>query len=989
MFYANQVLRNDMQRMLSEQQFSTATLLATEINQKLSDRLFALETIAKMISPELLANPAALQKTMEFHPTFQSLFNAGTFVTRADGIAIADVGSAKSRLGVNYSDTNDAPFMAALRGGKSSISSPLIGKVIKAPIFALAAPIKDAKDNVIGELMGVTDLSKSNFLDAITESHYGKTGGYLIVSREKRLIITATDKSRVMEVLPPVGVNLTIDKFIDGHEGMAIVVNPLGVEVQASAKSIPIANWYIVVSLPTDEAFAPIKLTQQKILFFALLLTFCAGGFIWGMLKRQLSPLISTTKTLAKLANTNEPPQPLAIKGDDEIGDLIRGFNHLLKTIEQREFILKTSEERLRFVLEGAELGYWDWDIVTGNVSRNAQWAKMLGYTHEEIQHTTQQWIDFIHPDDRERAWQSIQDALKGHSPTHKIEYRMLHKAGGFRWILDHANIIQRDKNGVPTRMTGIHIDVTEDKQIKQELYEARAKTIALIDSIPDLIFYKNVDGLYLGCNEAFAALVNCTVTDIVGKTDYDLFPKDIADFFRKFDKVALLSEQRQSNEEWVDYPDGRHVLLHTIKTPFWSKEPHDLLGILGVSRDITERYEAEKTVKQAKELAEQATKMKSNFLANMSHEIRTPMNAIIGMSHLALQTDLSPQQSDYLRKIQSSSNHLMGIINDVLDFSKIEAGKLKIEQADFEFENLIKTLKNITEDKARDKGLKLFLSIDSRVPKWLNGDALRLEQILLNYLNNAIKFTEKGGISVGVNVMDESEKDVVLKFAVRDTGIGLTPEVKAALFQSFQQADVSTSRKYGGTGLGLAISKQLANLMGGDVGVDSEIGKGSTFWFTAKLEKSNGDSNGSKNDVADCMDCKDALKAIKGAVILIVEDNELNQDVMAGLLANFGFDIQFANNGASAVEMVAQRRYDVVLMDMQMPIMDGVSATIEIRKNPAFKALPIIAMTANAMTQDKEKCIAAGMNDYLMKPIYPNDLYRALWKWVKIGDLN
>jgi signal transduction histidine kinase/CheY-like chemotaxis protein/HPt (histidine-containing phosphotransfer) domain-containing protein len=402
------------------------------------------------------------------------------------------------------------------------------------------------------------------------------------------------------------------------------------------------------------------------------------------------------------------------------------------------------------------------------------------------------------------------------------------------------------------------------------------------------------------------------------------------------------------------------------------------------------------KTLRLSKLKADEVSRFKSEFLANMSHEIRTPMNAVIGLSHLALQTDLTAKQSDYLNKIQNASNSLLGIINDVLDFSKIEAGKLNMESVDFQLEDVLDNLSSLIRLKAEEKGLEFLFQVDPQTPNHLKGDPLRLGQVLINLSNNAVKFTDQGAVIVGVRVVEKHENRITLEFSVQDTGIGLSPEQSEKLFQPFTQADRGTTRQYGGTGLGLSISKRLVHMMGGDIRVESEPGQGSTFLFTAKFsvqpEKSPSppirETFGREmvrrprtNRIGSTVE--NELEGIRGARILLVEDNVINQQVAQELLEQAGLSVSIVSNGQEAVSAVQQNIFDLVLTDIHMPVMDGFQATAQIRENPRFKDLPILAMTAQALTGDREKSLEAGMNDHITKPIDPEKLFTALVKWI------
>lgn len=381
-----------------------------------------------------------------------------------------------------------------------------------------------------------------------------------------------------------------------------------------------------------------------------------------------------------------------------------------------------------------------------------------------------------------------------------------------------------------------------------------------------------------------------------------------------------------------------------------------------------------------AKDAAEDATRAKSHFLANMSHEIRTPMNAIVGMSHLAKQTDLTLKQQDYLNKIDAAAKSLLGLINDILDFSKIEAGKLDMERIDFMLPSALDTVSSIVSVNSQTKGLNLEFDFDPNIPPALKGDPLRLGQVLINLANNAVKFTDHGYVRITSKLERQDSKGVKVLFCVLDTGIGMTPEQQDRLFQAFSQADASTSRKFGGTGLGLTISKRLAGMMGGDIWVKSEFGKGSEFFFTAEF------GLGDEAAITAMQDEPD-LTQVQGARILLVEDNEINQQVAREILEGASFFVDIANHGGEALERLEAGEYELVLMDVQMPVMDGFTATRQIRKNPRFSKLPVVAMTANAMVQDKQQAMEAGMNAHVRKPVDTVELFSVLARLIPPGE--
>ena len=844
-------------------------------------------------------------------------------------------------------------------------------------------------------------------------------------------------------------------------------------------------------------------------------------------IKRVLRPVLQLTAAVHRQSRGEAVALHTSSADAEEIRELVRAVQQAgdaLRDIEQERQRFSEAERWYRQIIEFAPDGMLVVDasgvIQIANPKAHAQFGyppgTLTGVTVEQLIPPS---IRAGHVRQREAFMKSTahraMDSINGN-------FRALHASG--REFPVELGLTRLPLVEGRSECTCVTVrDITDRKQYEQTIADQLEFQRVLLDTLPYPVFVKDSDARYVGFNQAFLDFFGVSRDSLIGKTvlQFLTLPAQDRAMYQEANERILKDGGHYLAE--IDIPDAAGV-LHPVLYALASYNGSDgrIAGLVGTLIDITAQKEAQQAQTEARTLAEETTRLKSDFLANMSHEIRTPMNVIMGMAHLALSTGLDKKQRNYVEKISAAAQGLLGIINDILDFSKIEAGKMHLERAEFCLEDVLSGLMDMTMLRAQDKGLELLFDIGTDVPGGLIGDSLRLSQVLNNLLGNAIKFTRRGEVRLSIHTEQRQDDQVWLRFDVTDTGIGMSPEQTARLFRAFSQADSSTSRQFGGTGLGLVISKRLVNLMDGEIGVDSEPGVGTTFWFRLpfgiqqeqrELTIDSADLLGMKVLVVDdnasareifqtllqslkfrteCAgsaeealavlqqadarepfrlvlldwmmpgmdgvvmlrrlaqqteagrlprvimvtaysrddlleqlqdipvagilekpvtpsnlldailnafgrdglrrplrtplagDAGQARAALSGSYVLLVEDNEINQEMTIEILAQAGIRTDVASNGAEALSLVAQNSYDAVLMDCQMPVMDGFEATRRIRAQERFRSLPVLAMTANAMESDKEQCRAAGMDDHIAKPLDVQQLFLTLQRWIK-----
>lgn len=986
-FMFENVFEEHYKKTIAEQQFELVSKIASDIDTQLREAQGILVAVSKTIPIDDINNYPAMQKhlerTVKSRFFIQSFFDDGIILYSRAGRIIGEVPYSSERYGKDFSGREYLQY--TIKTKAPYISKPYRStKPPYSPVVMFTAPVFDKNHDVAAILCGAVSLTKENTFGGIAGIKIGKTG-YIYLYNTDRTIIVHPDKKMVLQVAAPPGTNRLFDKAInEWFEGSGETGTSKGIHVIGTFKRFKNTDWILAAHYPTKDAYAPIYRARWYIVGYTAIGVFLCVLIVLIVMRKNLSPLSDLASQAEIIGSTEERFKGVDVDAGGEIGTLASSFNSMLKRLSDREELLRVAlenlgdrEARISSIVNTTVEG-----IITisekGIIeSFNPAAEHIFGYkAAEAIGCNISMLMPEPHRSEHDGHIQAYVRDSRSKAIGTVLEVMGVRKDGT---TFPVELSVSEANPGNRRFFTGVLRDITERKKAEEELQ----KLYRAVEYSSAVVIITDIKGSIEYINPKFTQVTGYERFEAIGKT-----PAILKSDETPVETYEQLWATITSGEEWQG-------IFHNRKKNgefYWASASisplKDTRGFIthfvGIQEDITAIKLFESELKEAKEMAERANQAKSDFLASMSHEIRTPMNAIIGMSELLLETDLDEEQAGYTRTLKNASESLLNIISNILDISKIEAGYLELESTEFNISELLDKACDIMSMKARDKGIDLSCLVLPEVPGILVGDPVRLRQVLLNLIGNAVKFTEKGEISIKVEVTEISGSSAFLKFSVRDTGIGIPADKIDKIFEKFMQADSSTTRKYGGTGLGLSICQRLVGHMGGDIWVNSSVGSGSTFFFTARfgiydhmaLPEPSIPAAGPDKQL------KPPYEGLKHLRILLVDDSEDNRLLVLAFLKKMPFSIDTADNGNTAVEMFKNSPYDIVLMDIQMPIMDGYTATKEIRrweKERHLKPTPILALTAYTLEEEARKSLNAGCNGYLAKPVRKTELIDAI----------
>ncbi len=651
---------------------------------------------------------------------------------------------------------------------------------------------------------------------------------------------------------------------------------------------------------------------------------------------------------------------------------LLTGLNSHIQRRKAAEEEAIINEEKYKNIIDESGAIIFTTNMEGRFTFVNEMACRVTGFAQEEL--LNKSYIDLVHPVWQEQLLNFYSDALRKGDLETQIKFPITCKSGEMKWVEQTAVIVLQQ--GQPMGFHCVTKDITESYQLEREKKYLYQLFQSIMDNSPQAIFIKSTEGRYIHVNKQFCELLMLTELEIVGKTDDELFGKSLTLHYRN--KEAQVIKTQTPSRLRQNFNSKKGIRTFSIELFPLFDHNNEVLGVSGIASDITDAVQNQRNLISALKRAESAEKHTQSFLANMSHEIRTPLNSIIGLSYQLLKSDMRQKEHGFVRTIHAASEHLLVLINDILDTSKIEAGKLGLDQTSFSLRELIQLMVELLRQKAEEKNIRIITEIDSNLFDSHIGDPHRLKQILLNLLTNAVKFTPKGLIRITCKVEEDEAKQQSIALTIIDTGIGIEQEYIDRIFTKFSQEDKSTTRNYGGTGLGMFITKSLVELMGGTISVSSQKEIGTHVKINLSLPK---------NLIPVIQLPAKATtdtSILNNLHILVVDDNEMNRLVASTVLENHGIIVSEAVNGAEAIRKLEKESYDLILMDLQMPVMDGLEASLKIRKDLGL-SVPIVALTASALNEESHRCLDAGMNDFIIKPFKEEEMVQVLIRNIRL----